>query len=109
MKRIFETSVPRDEVLRGELRDQQFAASLTKVLRGNADEIFAGFAGNNTFDGGAGSDTVMYDRDHEFDTGGMGHTYGLGTGPVTVNLGTSNLTIFGIATTANSAASASSR
>ena len=40
MKTIFETCVPRDEVLSGELREQQFAASLTKVLRGNADEIY---------------------------------------------------------------------
>src|SRR5271168_5535572 len=40
MKTIFETCVPRDEVLRGELREQQFAASLTKVLRGNADAVY---------------------------------------------------------------------
>jgi hypothetical protein len=40
MKSIFETCVPREEVLRGELREQQFAASLTKVLRGNADEVY---------------------------------------------------------------------
>src|SRR5438477_13157477 len=40
MKSIFETCQPRDEVLRGELREQQFAASLTKVLRGNADEVY---------------------------------------------------------------------
>ena len=40
MKTIFETCVPRDEVLRGELREQQFAASLTKVLRGEADEVY---------------------------------------------------------------------
>ena len=32
--------MPRDEVLRGELREQQFAASLTKVLRGDADEVY---------------------------------------------------------------------
>lgn len=40
MKSIFETCVPREEVLLGELREQQFAASLTKVLRGNADEVY---------------------------------------------------------------------
>ena len=40
MKTIFETCVPRNEVLRGELREQQFAASLTRVLRGEADEIY---------------------------------------------------------------------
>jgi Protein of unknown function (DUF499) len=40
MKSIFETCRPREEVLRGELREQQFAASLTKVLRGNADEVY---------------------------------------------------------------------
>jgi predicted AAA+ superfamily ATPase len=39
-KTIFETCKPRDEVLKGELREQQFAASLTKVLRGNADEVY---------------------------------------------------------------------
>jgi predicted AAA+ superfamily ATPase len=40
MKSIFQTCKPRDEVLRGELREQQFAASLTKVLRGNADPVY---------------------------------------------------------------------
>lgn len=40
MKSIFETCVPREEVLRGELREQQFAASLTKVLRGTADAVY---------------------------------------------------------------------
>lgn len=40
MKTIFDTCVPRDEVLAGELREQQFAASLTKVLRGNADAVY---------------------------------------------------------------------
>jgi len=40
MKSVFQTCQPREEVLRGELRDQQFAASLTKVLRGNADEVY---------------------------------------------------------------------
>jgi len=40
MKTIFETCQPRDEVLRGTLREQQFAASLTKVLRGSADHVY---------------------------------------------------------------------
>jgi len=40
LKTIFETCTPRDEVLKGELREQQFAASLTKVLRGEADEVY---------------------------------------------------------------------
>jgi len=40
MKAIFETCVPRDEVLKGELREQQFAASLTRVLRGDADDVY---------------------------------------------------------------------
>ena len=40
MKSIFQTCVPRDEVLTGELREQQFAASLTKVLRGSADPVY---------------------------------------------------------------------
>ena len=40
MKAIFETCVPRDEVLNGELREQQFAASLTRVLRGTADDVY---------------------------------------------------------------------
>jgi predicted AAA+ superfamily ATPase len=41
MKTIFETCQPRDEVLLGELREQQFAASLTKVLRGSADDVYS--------------------------------------------------------------------
>jgi hypothetical protein len=40
LKTIFETCTPREEVLKGELREQQFAASLTKVLRGEADEVY---------------------------------------------------------------------
>ncbi len=40
MQTIFDVCQPRDEVLRGELREQQFAASLTKVLRGNADTVY---------------------------------------------------------------------
>src|SRR5436305_4368487 len=37
---VFETCKPRDEVLRGELREQQFAASLTRVFRGDADAVY---------------------------------------------------------------------
>jgi hypothetical protein len=40
MKTIFDACQPRDEVLAGELREQQFAASLTRVLRGNADAVY---------------------------------------------------------------------
>jgi hypothetical protein len=40
MRTVFETCQPRDEVLRGELREQQFAASLTRVLRGDADAVY---------------------------------------------------------------------
>jgi hypothetical protein len=40
MKTIFETCTPRDEVLKGELKEQQFAASLTKVLRGTAEAVY---------------------------------------------------------------------
>ena len=40
MKTIFESCDPREEVLKGELQEQQFAASLTKVLRGVADPVY---------------------------------------------------------------------
>ena len=40
MRTIFETCQPREEVLRGELREQQFAASLTRVLRRDADAVY---------------------------------------------------------------------
>jgi uncharacterized protein DUF499 len=40
MQTIFQCCQPRDEVLSGDLREQQFAASLTKVLRGNADAVY---------------------------------------------------------------------
>jgi len=40
MRNIFDACVPREEVLQGELREQQFAASLTKVLRGTADPVY---------------------------------------------------------------------
>ena len=39
MRTVFETCSPRDEVLKGELKEQQFAASFTKVLRGTADPV----------------------------------------------------------------------
>jgi predicted AAA+ superfamily ATPase len=40
IKTIFDTCTPRAEVLTGELKEHQFAASLTKVLRGTADPIY---------------------------------------------------------------------
>jgi len=40
MKTIFDACEPRDEILRGQLREEQFAASLTKVLRGTADAVY---------------------------------------------------------------------
>ncbi len=40
MKTIFETCTPRPEVLTGELTEHQFAASLTKVLRNEADPVY---------------------------------------------------------------------
>ena len=40
MKTIFDACEPREEVLKGELREQQFAASLTRVLRGDADLVY---------------------------------------------------------------------
>jgi len=40
MQTIFETCTPRPEVLKGELKEQQFAASLTKVLRGTAEAVY---------------------------------------------------------------------
>src|SRR5688572_14617526 len=41
MKPIHSTCQPRDEVLKGELREQEFAASLTKVIRGDAESVYA--------------------------------------------------------------------
>jgi len=38
MKPIFETCVPREDVLEGELKDEKFAASLNKVIDGRADQ-----------------------------------------------------------------------
>jgi len=40
MKTIFDSCKPREEVLKGELKEQQFAASLTKVLRGTAEPVY---------------------------------------------------------------------
>ncbi len=40
MKTIFKTCSPRDEVVKGELKEQQFAASLTRVLRQNAEAVY---------------------------------------------------------------------
>jgi len=40
MQTIFETCVPRDEVVKGELSQQQFAASLTKVVRRVSDQVY---------------------------------------------------------------------
>ena len=40
MKTMFDACTPREEVLKGELKEQQFAASLTKVLRGTADAVY---------------------------------------------------------------------
>ncbi|HUW30313.1 MAG TPA: hypothetical protein VM223_01735, partial [Planctomycetota bacterium] len=40
MKPIFSSCTPRDEVLKGELKEQEFAASLTKVLRGSAEPVY---------------------------------------------------------------------
>src|SRR6516165_11966476 len=40
LKTIFESCTPRPEVLKGELTEHQFAASRTKVLRGEADPVY---------------------------------------------------------------------
>lgn len=40
MRTIFESCVPRDEVLTGELRDEMFAARLRDVIEGTADPIY---------------------------------------------------------------------
>ena len=40
MTTIFDACTPREEVLTGEVKEQQFAASLTKVLRGTADAVY---------------------------------------------------------------------
>lgn len=40
MKSIFETCVPRDEVLQGELKDEMFAARLRDVIEQTADPVY---------------------------------------------------------------------
>jgi len=40
MQTIFSSCKPRPEVLEGQLTEQQFAASLTRVLRGNAEAVY---------------------------------------------------------------------
>jgi len=40
MKTIFETCVPRKDVLAGELREEQFAAHLRDVVDSNADPVY---------------------------------------------------------------------
>jgi len=40
MQTVFESCRPRTEVLRDELTEQQFAASLTRVLRGTAEAVY---------------------------------------------------------------------
>lgn len=40
MKTVFDTCVPRSEVLKGELRDEMFAARLKDVIEGTADDIY---------------------------------------------------------------------
>ena len=40
MRTIFAACTPRDEVIKGELKEQEFAASLTKVLRGTAEPVY---------------------------------------------------------------------
>ncbi|MBM4319177.1 MAG: DUF499 domain-containing protein [Deltaproteobacteria bacterium] len=41
MKTIFENCTPRDEVLRGDLRDEMFAARLKDVVEGSADPLYS--------------------------------------------------------------------
>ena len=40
LKTVFDTCKPRSEILSGVLKEQEFAASLTKVLRGTADVVY---------------------------------------------------------------------
>ena len=40
MKTIFDLCVPRDEVLKGELREDIFAARLKDVMDGTADPVY---------------------------------------------------------------------
>lgn len=51
MKLVFESCVPRDEVLKGDLREEMFAARLKDVVDGSADPIYGdpGKFFDNTF------------------------------------------------------------
>ncbi|MBW2046232.1 MAG: hypothetical protein JRI96_15360 [Deltaproteobacteria bacterium] len=40
MKTIFESCQPRDEVLKGELKDEIFRASLSDVHLGKAEDVY---------------------------------------------------------------------
>ena len=40
MKTIFDSCDPRDEVLKGELKDEIFRASLTDVHLGKAEDVY---------------------------------------------------------------------
>ncbi|MBN1979066.1 MAG: ATP-binding protein, partial [Anaerolineae bacterium] len=40
MKTVFESCTPRPEVLKGELREEIFAARLKDVIEGNADDVY---------------------------------------------------------------------
>lgn len=55
MRTIFETCRPREEVLKGELTDEMFAARLKDVVEGTADPVYgaaARFFDNTFFTGG---------------------------------------------------------
>ena len=40
MKTVFESCTPRTEALKGELREEIFAARLKDVIEGNADDVY---------------------------------------------------------------------
>ncbi len=40
MKTIFETCVPRDEVLKGHLKEEIFRASLNEIYGGQAEDVY---------------------------------------------------------------------
>ena len=55
MRTSFETCRPREEVLKGELTDEMFAARLKDVVEGTADPVYgaaARFFDNTFFTGG---------------------------------------------------------
>jgi hypothetical protein len=55
VKNIFETCLPREEVLKGELTDEMFAARLRDVVEGTADPVYGAadrFFDNTFFTGG---------------------------------------------------------